>query len=146
MTNHGLRSTVIIRLCECGHADSSVALRSGHRDMRLLKAYQNLRGQLGKRQQCEIFTELDVALKRLTSEERKVRASPVELSNKKGDSTINSTLSRCLNSEYLAPKEFSFLSKVENITRNVTNNVHNYRGLSSEEEGEKPVLRERNGL
>ena len=129
MTTHVLRTLVITGLFERRHANSSVALRSGHQDMHSLKAYQNVRGPRGKRQQSDIFTEQDEALKRLTSEERKVRASPVELSNKKSDSTINSTLSPCLNSENLAPEEFSFLSKVGNITGNVTINVHNYRGL-----------------
>ena len=55
MTIHGLRGTVITRLFESGHADASISLRSLHRDFRSFKAYHNLRGVLGRRQQDDIL-------------------------------------------------------------------------------------------
>ena len=55
MTMHGLRATTVTLPLKAGHADSSVAMRTGHRDVRSLKPYQNLAGSLGKRQQEDVF-------------------------------------------------------------------------------------------
>ena len=55
MTMHGLRATTVTLLPKAGHADSSVAMRTGHRDVRSLKSYQNLACSLGKRQQEDAF-------------------------------------------------------------------------------------------
>ena len=55
MTMHGLRAAAVTLLLKAGHADSSVAMRTGHRDVRSLNSYQNLAGSLGKRQQEDVF-------------------------------------------------------------------------------------------
>lgn len=55
VTTHGLSGALATLLFESDHADSSVAMRTGHRDMRSLKSNKNLRGWLGKRQQGDLF-------------------------------------------------------------------------------------------
>lgn len=55
MTTHCTRTTVHFRLFEEGHADASVALRSGHCDHRSFVAAQELRGRLGVHQQGYIL-------------------------------------------------------------------------------------------
>eukprot|EP00171_Calliarthron_tuberculosum_P000085 IDg85t1 len=42
-------------LLSTGHSDSSVSLRSGHRDLRSLQSYNNLLSEEGKRQHSDIF-------------------------------------------------------------------------------------------
>lgn len=51
VTTHGLRGTLATILFENGHSDSSVAMRTGHRDPKSLKSYQHLRGSTGLQQQ-----------------------------------------------------------------------------------------------
>jgi len=46
-STHGLRGTCPTLLLQAGHSDSSVALRTGHRDMRYLKSYPNLQVSWG---------------------------------------------------------------------------------------------------
>lgn len=88
MSTHGLRGTAATLLFESGHADSSVALRTGLRDPRSLKSYQNLRSRNGRRQQNEIFKRrgegnVDVAKKRTrlpgAVAEGKENKTPVEM-------------------------------------------------------------------
>ena len=55
MTTHGLKGTVTTLLVEAGHSDSSIAMRTGHRDPRSLKNYQNLQGRGGEKQQEDIL-------------------------------------------------------------------------------------------
>lgn len=55
VTTHGLRGTLATILFGAGHADSSVALRTGHRDPTSLKSYQHLRGQEGLQQQRDLL-------------------------------------------------------------------------------------------
>ena len=55
VTTHGLRGTLATLLFENGHSDSSVGLRTGHRDPRLLKSYQHVRGGEGIKQQRDIL-------------------------------------------------------------------------------------------
>ncbi|KAI0557886.1 hypothetical protein FGB62_254g013 [Gracilaria domingensis] len=57
MTMHGFRATVISQLKAAGFDDSSVALRSRHRDFRSLSSYHNLRGSVGQQQQAAIYGE-----------------------------------------------------------------------------------------
>lgn len=57
MTTHGLRGTLATILFEAGHSDSSVSLRTGHRDPTSLKSYQHLRGGLGLRQQRDLLPD-----------------------------------------------------------------------------------------
>ena len=61
VTSHGLRGTVATLLVQSGHADSSVAMRTGHRDPRSLKSYQNLRGMEGLQQQRDLVDSGSVA-------------------------------------------------------------------------------------
>lgn len=58
MTRHGLRATVITQLFENGHDAVSVAMRSGHRQVDSAKAYLNIRGNLGKRQQLDLLPDV----------------------------------------------------------------------------------------
>lgn len=55
MNMHGLRATTVTLLLKAGHADSSVAMRTRHRDVRSLKSYQNLAGSLEKRLREDVF-------------------------------------------------------------------------------------------
>lgn len=55
VTNHSLRGTLASILFEAGHSNSSVAMRTGHRQMQSLKSYQNLRGGDGLRQQRDLL-------------------------------------------------------------------------------------------
>ena len=55
MTMHGLRATTVILLPKARHADSSISMRTEHRDVRSLKSYQNLACSLGKRQLEDVF-------------------------------------------------------------------------------------------
>ena len=64
MTTHGLRGTVTTLLVEAGHSDSAIAMRTGHRDPRSLKNYQNIQGWEGERQQCDILDGGAKGLKR----------------------------------------------------------------------------------
>lgn len=54
-SNHTLRDTLEIILIEVGYYDSKVARRTGHREMRSLKSYQNLREDEGLNQQRSIL-------------------------------------------------------------------------------------------
>lgn len=45
-------------LYEAGHSDSSVSMRTGHRDPRSLESYQNLRGGEGLRQQRDLLGDV----------------------------------------------------------------------------------------
>lgn len=67
VTTHGLRATTTSLLVEAGHPDSSTAMRTGHRDMRSLKNYQNLSGAIGKRQDQDILRSTGSASKRSTN-------------------------------------------------------------------------------
>lgn len=51
---HGIRGTVITSLFEAGNSESSVALRSGHRDKRSFEAYHNLHRRVGEEQKSVI--------------------------------------------------------------------------------------------
>lgn len=51
MTMHGLRATTVTLLLQAVDADSSVAMRTGHREFRTRKSYHNLIAGLGMRQQ-----------------------------------------------------------------------------------------------
>ena len=64
MTTHGLRGTVTTLLVEAGHSDSAIAMRTGHRDPKSLKKYQNIQGWEGKRQQSDILDGPSKGLKR----------------------------------------------------------------------------------
>ena len=64
MTTHGLPGTVTTLLVETGHSDSAIAMRTGHRDPKFLKNYQNIQGWEGERQQCEILDGVSKGLKR----------------------------------------------------------------------------------
>ena len=55
MTAHRPRGTVVTLLFEGRGGDAFVALRTGHRDLRLGKSYHNFRGMLGRKQQEFIF-------------------------------------------------------------------------------------------
>ena len=57
VTTHSLRGTLATILFGAGHSDSSVAMRTGHRDPRSLKSYQNLRGTKGREQQRDLLRE-----------------------------------------------------------------------------------------
>lgn len=59
ITVHSFRATVARQLYAAGFDDASVALRTGHRDLRSLKGYHNLRGDLGRQQQAAIFGQKD---------------------------------------------------------------------------------------
>lgn len=50
MTAHGLRGTVVSLLFENGSGDASVALRTGHLDLRSLQSCHNLQGRLGQQE------------------------------------------------------------------------------------------------
>eukprot|EP00171_Calliarthron_tuberculosum_P022929 IDg22929t1 len=47
ITTHGLRATMISLLVQADYDDSTVALRSGHRNLNSLKRYHNLKGAVG---------------------------------------------------------------------------------------------------
>lgn len=64
VTTHGLRGTLATLLFQAGHADSSVSLRTGHRDPRSLKSYQNLRGVEGLRQQQDLLQDFQSPIKK----------------------------------------------------------------------------------
>lgn len=55
VTSHGLRGIQASILFEAGNSESSVAMRTGHRDPKSLKSYQNLRGREGKDQQLDLL-------------------------------------------------------------------------------------------
>ena len=57
VTMHGLRATMITILQEAGFSDSTIALRTGHKDVNSLKHYTNLRGRLGNQQFESIFRD-----------------------------------------------------------------------------------------
>lgn len=63
MTTHGLPGTDTTLLVESEHCDSSISLRTGHRDLQCLKAYQNLSGDEGQKQQTDIFGSVDRGIK-----------------------------------------------------------------------------------
>lgn len=65
VTTHGLRRTLATLLFQNGHSDSSVALRTGHRDPKSLKSYQNLQGTESLRQQRDLFGMKEPDTKRL---------------------------------------------------------------------------------
>lgn len=46
-----------LRFFESGHSDSSIAMRTGHRNQKSLKSYQNLRFGTGFLQQQDVFGE-----------------------------------------------------------------------------------------
>lgn len=62
VTTHGLRGSLASILFGAGHSDSSVVMRTGHRDPRSLKSYQNLRGIEGIKQQRDIFNEPNTSM------------------------------------------------------------------------------------
>ena len=64
ITTHGTRGTVKALFVEAGHSDSAIAMRTRHRDPKYLKNYQNMRGWVGERQQCDILGGVSKGLKR----------------------------------------------------------------------------------
>lgn len=52
---HSLRDIYATIVFESGHDSSSVAMRIGHRDVRSLNYYQNLRGGDGLRQKQDLL-------------------------------------------------------------------------------------------
>lgn len=67
-------------------------------------------------------------------------------SDEKNASSVNAFLLPSLDSENLASNGLLLFSKIGSISGNVTINVQNYKGPSADDEGERPVLREKNGL
>lgn len=55
LTNHSLRSSMINRLIETGHADSATVLRSNHASIDTLTRYHNLQSVEGFKQQFDLF-------------------------------------------------------------------------------------------
>ena len=50
VTTHGLRATMVTMLIDAGYSDSTIGLRTGHRDLRSLVKYHNLTGKIGVQQ------------------------------------------------------------------------------------------------
>lgn len=57
VTVHIFRVMVASKLYAASLDDMSVALRTGHRDLRSLNAYHNLRGTMGRRQQAAVLRQ-----------------------------------------------------------------------------------------
>lgn len=58
---HGFHGALATILYENGHSDSSVALRTGHRDPKSLEYYQHLRGGNGLQQQRDFLGDIETA-------------------------------------------------------------------------------------
>ena len=50
VTTHGLRATMVTLLIDAGYDDAIITLRTGHRDVKSLRNYHNLRGNIGLNQ------------------------------------------------------------------------------------------------
>lgn len=57
MKLHGLSTTVITDQFQMNHDALSVSLRSGHAQLEIARAYFNVKGVLGKRQQHDILPD-----------------------------------------------------------------------------------------
>lgn len=57
VTTHGLRATMVTMLIDAGYSDSTIALRTGHRDLRSLASCQNLTGKIGVEQVGRMYGE-----------------------------------------------------------------------------------------
>ncbi len=55
ITAHSFRATMIQGLLDANHPETAIAKRTGHKDMKSLKSYNNLRGDQSKAQQTTIF-------------------------------------------------------------------------------------------
>lgn len=53
---HSLRGTVSTALMEARRADSAISMRTWHKEMNILKSYQNFRGNVGRTQHRFIFS------------------------------------------------------------------------------------------
>ena len=55
VTAHGLRATIVTMLLEAGYDDATITLRTGHKDLKSLRSYHNLRGSIGLQQMKKMF-------------------------------------------------------------------------------------------
>jgi len=109
VTTHGLRGTLATLLFENGHSDSSVALRTGHRDPRSLKSYQNLRGIEGMQQQRDV---LGCVGNQLSSKQVRLNTAPEMGAANAQNSAVN------------RPAPLSHVGAVSGGTVNVTVNYY----------------------
>ena len=136
MTLHGLRGTVITQLFESGHAESSVALRSGHRGMEAMKAYQYLRGRLGMKQQEDI---LDGKYGKIGQEKRRKMNSYNSITTENKENSIPIVSLPVESAGFgmtRSRKEIEFLTGVGTVSGLITINLNYYRDKGEERDVE----------
>lgn len=83
VTTHGLRATMISLLVEANYDDSTIALRSGYRNLDSLKRYHNLRGSVGLEQRGKMLKYEQVQPAKRRKEESEVASTEEALPVKK---------------------------------------------------------------